>query len=1006
MSSGYLTIEEAAQKLGRPPSWVKGQICEGKLGATLAGGCWLISSEDLDKLLSSDSPTPQPNNTVHDFLPERPKRKSRAVPNHQITTKQSEVMAIWRKLELGERPETIQAMYHALLSRSPYIKQHLRSVGAVDALRKLAQIPERIRALEKAAQLREHERQQARGRFLGELGLRDRFVEDFLGTDNFFESSLARHTSFDEADLQGLRRTYEHEKSKFVHAWVKGETGARLDTEQTAAVAAVHGHVQVVARAGSGKTTVLVSRALFLQKHCGISPDEMLLLTFNRDAAREVVDRLGKMVDGYVPHVMTFHALAHAIVHPEESLLHDGPSGENQNLSRVFQQVIDDHLQVPVFKAQIRDLMLAHFRRDWERIVAGGYDKGKEELLRFRRSLPHESLRGEYLKSYGEKVIADFLFEHDVPYKYERNHWWGGLNYRPDFTVFQTGKSGAIIEYFGMQGDPDYDEMSEAKRDYWARKPNWVLLEFSPRDITANGVEAFRERLKGSLEELGVPCNRLSDEEIWHRVRDRAIDRFTNACVGFVGRCRKRSLFASELDTLIERHTALSDVEGMFLRIISTLYGAYLARLAATGEEDFDGLMQRAAETVAGGETLFERKLGRGDVRKLRYVFIDEFQDFSELFHRLVSAMQRQNPHVEFFCVGDDWQGINGFAGSDPKFFRDFGDYFGASRRLSISTNYRSPRSIVGVGNALMAGRGAPAVARKPSSGQVLLSDLAEFEPSLLEKQRHSGDVITPIVLRLASKALEDGLDVVLLCRRNRLPWFVDDGGRGGAPHRNLERYLDIIRAYFPRRVRGRITISTVHKYKGREKPVVIVLDAVARSYPLLHPDWIFSRILGESLQKMVEEERRLLYVALTRAAERLVVVTERGSNSPFLNDIQRRMTLPKIDWATFPPVGGKTARLVVKVGNQEFRGSAPTFAVRDVLRAEGYQWQTTGWKGWAKSFPAAGFSVGVLKAEKWAATADGIEVRVFNDYDTLVARYIVDGGRWNELEKIKEVRL
>ena len=59
--------------------------------------------------------------------------------------------------------------------------------------------------------------------------------------------------------------------------------------------------------------------------------------------------------------------------------------------------------------------MLAHFREDWDRIAKGGYDKSKEELLQFRRSLPRESLRGEYVKSFGEKVIADFLFEHDIP---------------------------------------------------------------------------------------------------------------------------------------------------------------------------------------------------------------------------------------------------------------------------------------------------------------------------------------------------------------------------------------------------------------------------------------------------------------------------------------------------------------------------------------------------------------------------------------------------------------
>ena len=125
---------------------------------------------------------------------------------------------------------------------------------------------------------------------------------------------------------------YKQEKASFVQHWVKETTGAELDTEQATAVASVHGHIQVIARAGSGKTTTLVNRALFLQKHCGVAPDEMLLLAFNRKAAEEIAERLSKMLDDGVPHVMTFHALAYAIVHPEESLLYNGPPGESQGL--------------------------------------------------------------------------------------------------------------------------------------------------------------------------------------------------------------------------------------------------------------------------------------------------------------------------------------------------------------------------------------------------------------------------------------------------------------------------------------------------------------------------------------------------------------------------------------------------------------------------------------------------------------------------------------------------
>ena len=176
---------------------------------------------------------------------------------------------------------------------------------------------------------------------------------------------------------------------------------------------------------------------------------------------------------------------------------------------------------------------------------------------------------------------------------------------------------------------------------------------------------------------------------------------------------------------------------------------------------------------------------------------------------------------------------------------------------------------------------------------------------------------------------------------------------------------------------------------------MVIVLDAVARSYPLIHPDWVFSRILGESLERITEEERRLLYVALTRAIETLVVITDGRDKSPFLEELEHRRPLSAIEWAEFPPVRSSTTCFVVKVGNQERRGVAPTLAIKDLLQAAGYQWGATGWRGWEKSFPAEGFSLEILKSEVWAAAADGLEIRVFDDTETLATHYLIDKGKW-----------
>ncbi|PLS83123.1 MAG: DNA helicase UvrD, partial [Actinobacteria bacterium] len=257
--------------------------------------------------------------------------------------------------------------------------------------------------------------------------LEDVFESDFLSADAIFAADP-------DAELVGDEE-YGELKTSFVRRWAERELGQDLDLEQAAAVAATSGDVQVVARAGSGKTRTLVTRTIFLQKHCGVSPREIRLLAFNKKAADEMKGRLAEALGEDLPHVMTFHALAHALVHPEEDLVFDDASADQLGHSREVQEVIDEHVRSEEYGDRIRDLMLAQFRDDWERIVDGRFQLTMDEFLAHRRALPRESLKGDYVKSYGEKVIANALFEHGIGYKYECNFRWNGFNYRPDFTI-------------------------------------------------------------------------------------------------------------------------------------------------------------------------------------------------------------------------------------------------------------------------------------------------------------------------------------------------------------------------------------------------------------------------------------------------------------------------------------------------------------------------------------------------------------------------------------------
>ncbi len=124
-----------------------------------------------------------------------------------------------------------------------------------------------------------------------------------------------------------------------------------------------------------------------------------------------------------------------------------------------------------------------------------------------------------------------------------------------------------------------------------------------------------------------------------------------------------------------------------------SVYKDYQSILAQKRKEDFDGIMWRAVTRLHDNETHFERDRGqeKGNIKDLRFVMIDEFQDFSKMFFEMMNAIRLVNPNVQFFCVGDDWQAINAFAGSDLDYFENFDKFFNNSSQRNIRTNYRSP---------------------------------------------------------------------------------------------------------------------------------------------------------------------------------------------------------------------------------------------------------------------------------------------------------------------------
>jgi DNA helicase IV len=844
------------------------------------------------------------------------------------------------------------------------------------------------------------------------LELDNFFEQYFLGADEFYQIECVPYISEVE---------YSQRKQNFCQNWVETNLKNKPDLEQSTAIGSVNSHVQVIARAGSGKTSTLVNRAIFLQKHCGIKPSEILLLAFNKKAVQEIRERLQKHLQNDISYVMTFHALAYHLVHPDETLIFDEPDGQKTR-SRSLQSVIDEYLRKPDYFDEIKSLMMKRFRAEWQVIAEEGFNLTPEEMLQYRRALPKMGIDGWSYKSGGEKIIADFLFEHGIPFKYERNFRWNGINYHPDFTVFISGSTnkGVVIEYFGMQGDPEYDELSEQKRRYWQNQSDYFFVELDPQILKQQGRKAMEEHLHQILtEQIGLQFNRLSDQEIWEKIKERAIDSFTKAMTNFIGRCRKQCLTPDQLSEKIDRHNfdpnleppemefeyfnpnlELAKIEFQFLNLAQDFYGSYLDRLRQTGEEDFDGLMQRAAKVVNNGNTIFLSSKVRGDLRDLKYIMIDEYQDFSLLFHNLVTAIRNHNPQALFFCVGDDWQAINSFAGADLHYYNKFTEIFNPSHTLSITTNYRSGSKIVDSGNKLMSNKGIPARPSTQNQGKVELVDISKFRMTLLEEQEHGSD-LTAAVIRLTGKLIQDGKQVVLLNHKNHLQKVDSKISALESFRKYILQKLNLVGE-----MQELVTISTTHKYKGKERQAVIILDDY--NYPSIHPDAIFNRIFGDHTEKLIEDERRLFYVALTRAKEHLFIITDSFRMSPFVEKLTSKIQLDRLNWSEYPVPASEIRFITVKVGNHQGQGTSGTFNIREMLKADGYRWNGNHWcrvKPIQKILPDDS-RLQFLRESVWSAQANGIEVTFCDEQDQVLALYRGDKGIWTcVIDKFNELK-
>ncbi|QGF22618.1 UvrD-helicase domain-containing protein [Raineyella fluvialis] len=295
----------------------------------------------------------------------------------------------------------------------------------------------------------------------------------------------------------------------------------------------------------------------------------------------------------------------------------------------------------------------------------------------------------------------------------------------------------------------------------------------------------------------------------------------------------------------------------MFLQLYWQVHDRWEQDLRAADAIDFDDMLLQAAD-------LLERDPG---LSSHGLILVDEFQDTSQSRGRLVRALC-QGPEKYLLAVGDDWQAINRFAGADITAMTQFEQMFGPAETLYLPTTFRNPQTIADI-----AGR---FVSRNP----------AQIPKHVVAQRREASsqpDDLPPVtIIRVdAPEALRPAIERHLTYLAERAPRSTVDV---------LGRYRGDKTLLPSRRFSGlNVTFRTIHAAKGLEADYVILPNLTTGTYGFpsqIQDDPVLELVLAGDDGFPHSEERRLFYVALTRARRAVTIFTVAGAESPFVVEL------------------------------------------------------------------------------------------------------------------------
>ncbi|THE58417.1 UvrD-helicase domain-containing protein [Vibrio parahaemolyticus] len=652
-----------------------------------------------------------------------------------------------------------------------------------------------------------------------------------------------------------------------------------LTEEQRLSVVQHDDFNMVLAAAGTGKTSVMVAKTTDILERQLAKPEEVMVLAFGNAAAEELRIRSQERLKAANIHhydldkqISTFHSRGFQII----------AAAQKQSVEEFRKLNMSWLVKKPALLEFINNWLVTFIEESEENLntfietVYYAYnpflsesDEAHQETLKGKKYI---TLNGVEVKGYQEVLIGNWLFKNGIEYVYEPNYSNRlgtdiGFPYRPDFYVkpIDEAKSDQIyIEHFGIDREGNtradinrtkYNQGIEDKKALHKRMGT-KLVDTYHYDWCEGNLETV---LEAKLRALNVVPKPISKDEILEAVRKQDfIKNAINELSETLSAVRSESIEGYE----IQRRLEVADIQNArsHMALIEGLRQAYVRELRSRNHLDFDDMILLATQYVKEGMFKPEWK----------YILVDEFQDISvSRWNFLMELLKASGSSLT--VVGDDWQAIYAFIGGKLEYTTRFQNNVGNHALTKLQKTFRYNNSIADTAGGF--------VMKNPEQYQKHIVTHTQVESSevfLIDNHDANEKDPTEATLNAVEKAIKE--------------IYADDPDASiGILTRYRKSKTAAAKRFTKKRGFKNMKFWTLHGSKGLEADYCFVLDLNQGYFGF--PTERKENEIVSALMPTVDmyphaEERRLLYVAITRSKKRCYLVADPEEPSEFVLEL------------------------------------------------------------------------------------------------------------------------